>query len=84
MTEPRRGGFRPYHVLGALPTLGMLGGIPFANRVQPMVLGIPFLFFWIAAWVVATSFIMWVILKLDRAHERRQVARDSAGTGIVR
>lgn len=84
MTEPRRGGFRPYHVLGALPTLGMLGGIPFANRVQPMVLGIPFLFFWIAAWVVATSFIMWVILKLDRAHERRQVARDSACTGIVR
>jgi hypothetical protein len=48
----------------------MLGGILFANRVRPLVLGIPFLFFWIAAWVVATSLIMWMILRLDRAHER--------------
>lgn len=50
----------------------MLGGILFANRVRPLVLGIPFLFFWIAAWVVATSLVMWVILRLDRAYERER------------
>jgi hypothetical protein len=58
----------------------MLGGLPFVNRVHPLVLGLPILFFWIAAWVVATSLIMWITLKLDRAHEREQgsVARSDA------
>jgi hypothetical protein len=60
-------GFRRHHLLGFLPTLGMLGGIVFANRVRPLVFGLPFHFFWIAAWVVATSLIMLLILKLDRA-----------------
>ena len=67
-----RAGLRTHHWLGFLPTVGMLGGILFANRVRPLVFGIPFLFFWIAAWVVATSLVMWTILRLDRAHERAQ------------
>lgn len=70
MMEPRRGRWHRYHLLGFLPTIGMLGGIVFANRVRPLVFGLPFLFAWIAAWVLATSLIMWCILKLDRAHER--------------
>ncbi len=74
-TGTQRSGFRPHHLLGFLPTIGMLGGIVVANRVRPLVFGIPFLFFWITAWVVATSFIMWVILQLDRAHERDAAVR---------
>jgi hypothetical protein len=80
VNEPRRSGFRRHHLLGFLPTLGMLGGIVFANRVRPLVLGLPFLFFWIAAWVVATSLIMWWILRLDRAHEREPAASGSDAT----
>jgi hypothetical protein len=38
----------------------------FANRVEPHVLGLPFLLFWIVAWVVAASAIMWLIWVLDR------------------
>ena len=71
MSEIRRRGWRRHHLLGFLPTVGMLGGIVFANRVRPLVLGMPFLFAWIAAWVVATSLVMWCILTLDRAHERQ-------------
>jgi hypothetical protein len=48
----------------------MLGGVPFANRVRPYVLGLPFLLFWVTAWVVLTSAIMWLIYALDRAGER--------------
>ena len=48
----------------------MLGGMPFANRVRPYVLGLPFLLFWITAWVVLTSVIMGTIYALDRARER--------------
>ncbi|HVX39671.1 MAG TPA: DUF3311 domain-containing protein [Gemmatimonadaceae bacterium] len=60
-----RRGVRAYHLLAALPALCLLGGIPFANRVEPLVLGLPFLLFWIVAWVVATSAIMGVIWMLD-------------------
>jgi len=78
MTQPRRVGLRGYHLLGFLPAIGMLGGLVFANRVRPMVLGLPFLFFWIATWVVATSLIMWVLLRLDRANEGRNASPTSA------
>jgi len=80
MSEGRRRGWHRYHLLGCLPTVGMLGGIVFANRVRPLVFGLPFLFAWIAAWVLATSLIMWCILRLDRAHERDSAADADAVT----
>ncbi len=60
-----------YHWLAALPALCMLGGVPFANRVEPYVLGLPFLLFWILLWVVATSGVMGLIYALDEAAARR-------------
>lgn len=82
MTGTRRHGWRRHHLLGFVPAIGMLGGIVLANRVQPLVLGVPFLFAWIAAWVVGTSVVMWWILRLDRAHERDEAMDDSGrGTG---
>jgi len=56
---------RPYHLLALLPTMGLLGGVTFANRVEPYVLGLPFLLFWVVSWVVTTSMIMAVITSLD-------------------
>lgn len=64
-TRPRR--FRAYHLAAALPTIGLLGGVPFVNRTEPYVFGLPFLLFWIVAWVVATSAIMGTIWALDRS-----------------
>jgi hypothetical protein len=62
--KPMRG----YHLLALLPAIGLVAGIPFANRAEPYVLGLPFLLFWIVAWVVATSAIMGTIWLLDRRH----------------
>lgn len=53
------------HALAALPFLGLLGGIVFANRVEPFVLGMPFLLFWIVLWVVLTAAIMALVYVLD-------------------
>jgi hypothetical protein len=58
----------PYRWLALLPTVGLLGGVPFANRVHPFVLGLPFLLFYIVAWVVATSALVGVVWSLDRAN----------------
>src|SRR5690242_15728680 len=57
---------RPLHLLAIVPQVALLGGIPFVNRVEPYVLGLPFLLFWIVLWVVVTSLTMGLILLFDR------------------
>jgi hypothetical protein len=58
-----------YPCAGALPFLGILGGIIFANRVEPFVLGLPFILFWAVTWVVLTSVIIAVVYVLDPANK---------------
>ncbi|WP_025597587.1 DUF3311 domain-containing protein [Burkholderia sp. WSM2230] len=62
-------------VLAALPFVGILLGIPFVNRVEPLVLGMPFVLGWIVAWVVLSSIIMAIVYRLDSSN--RQIAADS-------
>lgn len=54
-----------FHLLALIPFIGILGGISYANRVTPYILGMPFILFWIVFWVVLTSGIMAVIYKMD-------------------
>lgn len=58
--------FRRHHLLALLPTVAILGAPWFANRVEPRLLGMPFLLVWIVVWVVLSSGCMWVIGRLDR------------------
>ena len=53
--------------LAALPFIGILLGVPFVNRVEPLVLGMPFVLAWIVLWVVLISVIMGLIYRLDPA-----------------
>jgi hypothetical protein len=66
-TEPRTTPFRlrAYHWLAFVPPLGMLGGVPFANRVHTLVLGLPFLLLWIVVWVILTAGCMALFYFLD-------------------
>jgi hypothetical protein len=43
----------------------MLGGVPFANRVHTLVLGLPFLLFWIVSCVVLAAACMGLLYHLD-------------------
>jgi hypothetical protein len=61
-------------VLAALPFIGILLGVPFVNRVEPLVLGMPFVLGWIVAWVVLSSIIMAIVYRLDASN--RYVAAD--------
>ena len=81
---PTAARLRPYHLLALLPTLGLLGGVTFANRVEPYVLGLPFLLFWVVMWVVLTSGIMALITSLDSRHpEDMEVARTVSGASAA-
>ena len=63
---PRMLSARPHRWLAALPTVLMLGGAPFANRVEPYVLGLPFLLAWIVGCVLLTSLVLTVVRAIDR------------------
>lgn len=68
-----------------LPAAGMLGGIPFVNRVHPLVFGLPLLFAWIVGWVLVTSAVMGCILLFDRSNAAgREAAGVAAGSTKVR
>jgi hypothetical protein len=62
---------RPHRWLAALPAVLMLGGVPFANRVEPYVLGVPFLLAWIVGCVVLTSPVMALVHWLDGRADRQ-------------
>ena len=54
---------------GAVPFLALVGALPFVNRIRPVVLGLPFILFWILAWVALTPvflFLADVFLRRDR------------------
>jgi len=62
--------------LAVLPFLGMLAGVPFLNRVEPLVLGMPLVLAWLVLWIVLSSVIMAIIYVCDPAN--RNVADEPA------
>jgi hypothetical protein len=65
--KAKKGGFdlKVYNLLALIPFIAIIGGASWANRVEPYVLGMPFLLFWVVLWTVLSSPIMWIIFKLD-------------------
>ncbi len=53
------------YLLATLPFLGMLVGVVFFNRVDPLIAGLPAMLAWLVLWVVLTSAIMGLIYLLD-------------------
>lgn len=41
-------------VLAAVPVAMLLGALPLVNRVEPRILGLPFLLVWLIFWVLMT------------------------------
>lgn len=56
---------KPYRLLALVPAVAILGAPWFANRVEPRILGMPFLLGWIVFWVFMTSVVMAIIGALD-------------------
>jgi Protein of unknown function (DUF3311) len=56
---------RMIRLLALLPFVALLGGPFFANRVEPTILGMPFLLAWCAAWIVLSTAIMAIVYRFD-------------------
>jgi hypothetical protein len=46
--------------LGLVPVVALVAGLPFVNRVEPIVLGLPFVLAWVLGWVLATPVLLGV------------------------
>lgn len=55
--------------LGLLPFVMLVLAIPFVNRVEPVIWGLPFLLFWIVVWVALTAVVLLIIYRLEPKEE---------------
>jgi hypothetical protein len=55
-------------MLGFIPFLTLVFALPLVNRIHPVILGLPFLLFWILAWVMLTPFILFAAYRLEKKY----------------
>ena len=53
-------------LLGAVPFITLVFALPLVNRIYPIVLGLPFILFWIISWVILTPFILFLAYKVEK------------------
>lgn len=54
-------------ILIILPFVLMLGAIPFVNRIDPIILGLPFFQFWLFLGMILTPLCTFVIYRLQKS-----------------
>lgn len=54
-------------ILIAIPFILMLAAIPFANRIHPIIFGLPFLHFWLFLGMIITPICTYVIYRIQKS-----------------
>lgn len=57
-------------LLTVIPFIWAIGMIPFANRVKPLVLGLPFLAFWLVAGIFIAFVCLSALYRYDSKNRR--------------
>ncbi len=52
-------------ILTLIPFIWTIGMIPFVNRVHPIIIGLPFLAFWLVAGIFVAFACLQIIYKID-------------------
>jgi hypothetical protein len=58
-------------ILALIPFAAMCFSVPLWDRIEPMLLGLPFNLLWLTCWVVLSSLCLWRVYRLESARERR-------------
>ena len=53
-------------ILGSIPFITLVFALPLVNRIEPVILGLPFLLFWIIFWVILTPLILFLAYRLEK------------------
>lgn len=66
--------------VGCLPLFAVCFSVPLWDRIHPMVLGLPFNFFWLILWILITPLIMSIAYRLEsRRNSGRSPERGKGG-----
>jgi hypothetical protein len=52
-------------LLGLIPFAGMCFSVSFWDRIEPMVIGIPFNMFWLISWIVLSSLCLLAAYRIE-------------------
>jgi len=63
-------------LLGLIPFTAACFSVSLWDRVYPMVLGLPFNFFWLISWLLLTPLCMWGAYWLEARHSSEPRRRD--------
>ena len=63
-------------LLGLIPFTAVCFSVSLWDRVYPMVLGLPFNFFWLISWLVLTPLCMWGAYRLETRRPPDQRGQD--------
>ena len=58
-------------VLGLIPFVAMCLSVPLWDRVDPMLLGIPFNLAWLICWIVLSSLCLWAAYRVEAARDKK-------------
>lgn len=58
-------------LLALIPFAAMCFSVSLWDRVEPMVLGIPFNMFWLIGWIVVTTLCLWMAYRLEASRDKR-------------
>jgi hypothetical protein len=62
-------------LLGLIPFAAMCFSVPLWDRLDPMILGVPFNLAWLLCWIVLTSLCMWAAYPVEVARETKHGGR---------
>jgi membrane protease YdiL (CAAX protease family) len=57
-------------VLAGIPFVAMCFTVPLWDRIDPMLLGLPFNLFWLILWTVLSSLCLGIAYRRERARQR--------------
>ena len=62
-------------LLGLIPFVAMCLSVSLWDRIDPMIFGIPFNFFWLIAWIVLSTLCMWAAYRAEvaRSHDNKDI-----------
>jgi hypothetical protein len=63
--------------LAIIPFVAICFTVPIWDRVQPMMFGLPFNFFWLLAWIVLTSACLRIAYRIELRRERSGASRSA-------
>jgi len=66
-------------LLGLIPFTALCFSVPLWDRVYPIVMGLPFNFFWLISWLLLTPLCMWGAYRLE-ARRGSEARRKDGGT----